>query len=286
MQISGSTKLLGLIGDPVVQARTPSMANDVLARAGKLGACVLVPMHVRASDLASFVAGMRAMQNFAGAVVTMPHKASMAALVDELTPEAKLVGAVNVVRREPSGVLTGTVLDGEGFVAGLSNAGHDVAGKTCVLVGAGGAASAIAFALVKHGCKSLHLLNRTAAKAEALAQRLRQAFPDFPVATSLPENGVVDVAINGTSLGMSPHDSLPMAEALVARSSLVAECVIAPEMTPLLEIAKSKGRQVHTGVPMLAAQLELMLSFMGIATAHTFDTPMATKLGVGCHQVE
>jgi shikimate dehydrogenase len=264
MQFNGHTQLLGLIGDPVSQARTPEMANQILDQRGKLGTYVLAPMHVSSNNLAAFVTGIRSMKNFCGAVVTMPHKTNMALLVDELTPEAQMVKAVNVIRRESDGRLVGTVLDGEGFVGGIQSAGHTITGKTCVLVGAGGAASAIAFSLVKHGCGSLYLLNRTQTKANDLAQRLREAFPGIAVSTALPNDQAFDIAINATSLGMKPEDKLPMEEALIDRTSLVAECVIAPEFTALLEVAKRKGCQVHTGVPMLSAQLSLMLGFMGV----------------------
>jgi shikimate dehydrogenase len=175
-----------------------------------------------------------------------------------------MVRAVNVIRREADGRLLGTVLDGEGFVGGLLSAGHTVTDKSCVLVGAGGAASAIAFSLVKHGCSSLYLVNRTQTKADDLAQRLREVFPGVAVSTALPDGQAFDIAINSTSLGMKPEDRLPMEETLIDRTSLVAECVIAPEITALLEVAKRKGCQVHTGVPMLSAQVNLMLDFMGV----------------------
>lgn len=264
MQISGETRILALIGDPVSQARTPAMANQFLMQSGDFGRFVLVPMHVAPSDLQDVMKGLRAMQNFAGAVVTMPHKKSMVALVDELTPEARLVGAVNVIRREAQGTLVGTVLDGEGFVGGLAAAGHTVKGKTCVLVGAGGAASAIAFALAKHGCERLFLLNRTSAKAESLAARLRHSFPDLSVSTAMPLSEEVDITINGTSMGMKPGDELPLPEVLIDRSRLVADCVLAPEISPLLDLARKKGKVIHTGVPMLAAQMKRMLTFMGV----------------------
>lgn len=264
MRITGTTKLLGLVGDPVSQARTPALANEHLQQMEQLGSHVLVPMHVASDDLETFVSGLRTMRNFGGAVVTMPHKTRMAALIDELTPEATLVGAVNVVRRLADGKLVGTVLDGDGFVGGLQSAGHAVAGKACVLVGAGGAASAIAFALAKHRCSSLCLLNRTPTKSSALAQRLREAFPSVQIAVDLPHNSTFDIAINGTSLGMKPGDPLPMDEGLIDRSTLVAECVISPEYTALLQVAKRRGRQTHTGVPMLTSQIGLMLAFMGV----------------------
>lgn len=263
MHINGTTQLLGLIGDPVAQARTPRMANDFLAQDADPFK-VLLPMHVAAQDLAAFVSGLRRWQNFLGAVVTMPHKVAMAQLVDELTPQARLVGAVNVIRRESDGRLTGTILDGEGFIAGLAEAGHQVSGARCILSGAGGAASAIAFALAAHGCQSLHILNRTPEKAQELARRVQAQYPRTELRTGPASSDTTyDIAINGTKLGMQAGDPLPFAEDVVARSLLVAECVIAPELTPLLQLAQRQGRPAHTGVFMLSAQLQLMLAFMG-----------------------
>ena len=262
--ISGCTRVLGLIADPIAQARTPAMANALLAQHHQFGQVVLVPMQVSASGLAAFVDGLRAFQNFGGAVVSMPHKTAMAALVDELTPQAQRIHAVNVVRREPDGRLIGTALDGEGFVGGLAASGHAVVGTSCLLVGAGGAASAIAFALAEHGCTSLTLINRTQHKCDALAERIRTDFPNVIVATSIPLNARFDLGVNGTSLGMQASDALPLPDDLIDRCTLIAECVIAPEMTPLLIRARGRGRLIHTGVPMLAAQMALMLSFMGV----------------------
>jgi shikimate dehydrogenase len=260
--ITGRTRILGLIADPVAQARSPGAVNAMLQRRGRFGELVLVPMRIADADLGVAIAGLRAMQNFAGAVVSMPHKTAIVALLDELTPEAALVGAVNVVRRELDGRLVGTMLDGEGLVGGLRAAGHEVAGKACLLVGAGGAAAAVALALAAHGCASLAIVNRTAAKAAALALRVRQAFPAVPI--SVGDGGeAYDLAINATSLGMRPDDELPMSLELVERSALVAECVASPERTRLLELAAARGRRTHTGVPMLTAQMDLILAFLG-----------------------
>ncbi len=262
--ISGATRLLGLIADPVAQARSPVAANEWLAQHGRLGRFVLVPLHVCAAHLAGCVSALRGVDNFLGAIVSMPHKIPIVDLLDALTPEAERVGAVNVIRRDPDGRLTGTLLDGEGFVAGLAAAGHSVAGKKCVLAGAGGAAAAVAFALAQHGCQSLWLLNRTAAKAAALAVRIRRHYPALPIGVGIASEAQFDIAINGTSLGMNSDDVLPFAAALIERTALVAECVLAPEMTQLLSVAKRYGCAIHTGVPMLSAQLPMMLDFMGV----------------------
>lgn len=267
MTISGATLVLGLIGDPVVQARSPATINAILQERGLFGRYADVPMHVAEGGLADFVRGLRAQKNFAGAVVTMPHKSAAARLVDSLTDEARVLGAVNVIRREPDGTLAGTLLDGEGFVGGLAAAGHRVRGARCILFGAGGAASSVAFALAKHGCASLVLVNRTRQKAESLAEKIRALFPAVDVAAGEPAADGYDIAINGTSLGMKPGDALPFGEDVVDRAGLVADCVLAPEMTRLLSLARSRGKPIHTGVPMLVAQVEAMMAFMGVPRA-------------------
>jgi len=261
--ISGRTRLLALIADPVIQARSPGMANALLEQRGRNDAFVLVPMQVPADALEAVVGALRGIGNFAGALVSMPHKSAIVPLLDELTPEAALVGAVNVVRRGSDGRLVGTIMDGEGFVAGLRAGQHEVRGAACLLVGAGGAASAIAFALARHGCASLAIVNRTASRAADLAARVRAAFPATTVRLGDTPDARYDVAINGTPLGMREGDALPMSGDLVRRAKLVAECVIAPETTELLRLAAASGCVVHTGVPMLEAQMELILSFMG-----------------------
>ncbi len=264
MPITGATTILGLIADPVIRARSPAMANALLERWGRSAACVLVPMQVAAEGLAACVAALRHVKNFGGAIVSMPHKTAIVELLDELTPEARRVGAVNVIRRYPDGRLAGTILDGEGFVGGLAREGHPVTDAHCVLAGAGGAASAVAFALAKHGCASLCIVNRTAAKAEDLAARVRSAFPALRVATDAASFHRIDIAVNATSLGMQPHDALPFPDSVIAHAALIAECVIAPEMTRLLQTARRHGKAIHTGVPMLEAQLEMLLRFMGV----------------------
>jgi len=262
--ISGGTRMLALIADPVAQARSPGMVNALLTREGVFGEFVLLPMHVQAHALASVVAALRHVRNFSGAIVSMPHKSAIVPLLDELTEESRLARAANVIRRTIDGRLIGTALDGEGFVAGLRSAGHETQESTCFLMGAGGAGASIAFALIKHGCRSLTIANRTTKKAVDLASRLRRAFPNAAVQVGEDIGRKYDIAINATCLGMRADDPLPLSTDILDVSTVIADCVISPEVTPLLESARSRGHATHAGVPMLAAQMELMLRFMGL----------------------
>lgn len=271
--VTGETRLLALIADPVANAKSPRLVNDLLAKRGLFGSYVLVPFAVPKPALSSTVAGLRLCKNFCGAIISMPHKSTIVPLLDETSAETALTFAANVIRREPDGRLVGTCLDGEGMVSGLSSKGHAVSGKSCLLLGAGGAASAIAFALARHGCASLWIENRTVDRARALAAKVHEAFPRCNVQCSPGAIGSVDLMINATSLGMNEGDPLPISANRLEDVGLVAECVVAQAETPLLRAARTLGCAVQPGLPMLEAQIELMVDFMGVpsttANAHS-----------------
>jgi shikimate dehydrogenase len=169
---------------------------------------------------------------------------------------------VNAIRREPDGSLTGGQFDGEGFVAGLRAAGHVVAGRRILMAGAGGAAAGIGFALLRHGAAFLTLYNRSTARAESLAERLRAAFPDAAVTTGGPNPTGHDIIVNATSLGLKPGDALPIDAAGLAPPMLAAEVVMEPEVTPFLAEAARRGCATHGGQPMLAEQIAILARFV------------------------
>jgi len=126
MEITGHTRLYGIVADPVAQVKTPQTMRKVFEKRGTDG--VLVPMHVRSEHLAVFVQGLRGVMNFGGMIATVPHKTAMLDLCDDVTPAARLVGAVNIVRRNEDGTLSGDILDGQGFVGGLRQHGIEPRG--------------------------------------------------------------------------------------------------------------------------------------------------------------
>jgi shikimate dehydrogenase len=259
-RISGTTALLATVGDPVAHVQSPRLVNELLAVRAR--DAVLVPMHVARQDLGVALAGLRVVQNLRGAVITMPHKEAVLALLDDLTPEARLVGACNVIRREGDGRLVGAILDGEGCVAALLSAGRTVRGRRVLLVGAGGAAKAIAFALARHGARQLTICNRTPAKAETLARRVRSVYDacDCHAGDCRPDQ--YDIIVHATPLGMRQGDGLPIVVDGLQPGTLVVDIVLAPEPTPLLREAARRGCLVQSGRPMLEAQIALMVDFM------------------------
>ncbi|PTM43354.1 shikimate dehydrogenase [Bosea sp. 124] len=266
--ISGHTRVYAILADPVHHVLTPQRLNALMHERGHDG--VMVPVHVGADDLATVVGGLKRIRSFGGFVVTVPHKTAIVALCDEVSRQAGLVGAVNCVRREADGRLVGEILDGLGFVAGMRREGFEPKGRRVLLLGAGGAANAVAFALAEAGVASLSIANRTRAKSQDLARRLAQAFPalavdlDEPGATSHDLAPAHDIIVNGTSLGLAEGDPLPLDASRIVPGQVVAEVIMQPRVTALLAAAQARGCRVHYGLPMLECQLEMMADFMGM----------------------
>ncbi|MDQ8031303.1 MAG: shikimate dehydrogenase [Bordetella sp.] len=264
-EITGYTKVMGILADPIEHVKTPQRMNEHLATLGYDG--VLVPFHVRPQNLAAAVQGLRGIENLAGVIVTMPHKSAVLALCDEVTPVAEKIGAANVIRREASGRLVAHMLDGEGFVGGLIEAGLDLKGRHAYLAGAGGAANAIGFSLVQAGVASLTVYNRTASRAEDLKARILSLHPHADVRLGTRDPAGFDVVVNATPLGMKPGDALPVDVARLTPEQWVCEVIMQPAETPLLAEARARGCTVHPGAPMLACQIALMARFLGIDAA-------------------
>ena len=253
--VDGNTLIMGMIGSPVAQVKTPQAINPIFAAAGANILCV--PLHI--DDLEAAMTGLRAMRNLIGFGVTLPHKQLIAGLCDSLDPAAEQVGAVNVVRRERDGSFRGFQFDGRGFVGGLQAQGHAPKGRSVLVVGAGGASAAIVTALIAAGASDVGISNRTQAKAEALAQSVRASIGGLvqPCA-AIPKPG--QIVINATSLGMKEEDALPLDPALIDASMLVAEVVAKPAKTKLLHEAEQRGAAIHSGQHMIESQVPLIAS--------------------------
>lgn len=259
--ISGRTEILVILGDPIRQARTPELVNAEIARRG-LDA-VLVPWHVTAPGLAAAVAGLRQAGNVRGAVATMPHKRSIVRLVDRLSPTSQQVGACNVVRWDEDRTACGDLTDGCALVTALAAAGASLPGARAFLAGAGGAAAAIAFALAGAGAGALAVHNRTRAAAEALADHVRGSYPEMTIEVRGPDPEGADIVVNATPVGIDPaRRELPFDVAAIASGAVVADIVISPRPTALVEAARARRMSVVDGEDMLRAQAGGFIDFM------------------------
>jgi shikimate dehydrogenase len=167
--ITGTTRLYAIIGDPVAHVRTPMAFNDYFAANGIDAACVAI--HIGKDNLAVGWPGLQSIRNLDGFIVTAPYKAQAAALCDSLEGDGAYTKVVNTVRRDSDGRYAGTLLDGWGFVNGLKKCGYEPKGKHIYMAGAGGAGTALAFALGGAGIAALTIHNRTRSKAVNLVER-------------------------------------------------------------------------------------------------------------------
>ncbi|MGO7455160.1 shikimate dehydrogenase family protein [Rhizobium ruizarguesonis] len=260
-QITGKTRVFGILADPIYHVKTPQTMNAVFDSHGL--DCVLVPFHVAPAALPVLVEGLRRMQNFGGFIATVPHKPSMLDLCDEVTDAARHIGAVNCVRREDDGRLVGTMLDGIGFVEAMRARGVDVSGMKVFLVGAGGASSAIAFGLAEAGVNHITISNRSASRARELQERLSCIYPGLSLSIDAQDIEHHDVIINGSTLGMRSSDAEPVDFSRIHAEHLVADAIMEPAVTPLLAAAQSRGCEIFPGKPMLDSQIVLMAQHMG-----------------------
>lgn len=262
--LTGTTRLYAIIGDPIAHVRTPMAFNDYFLSHDIDAVCL--PVQIGGHDLARGWAGLKSMLNLDGFVVTAPHKAGAARLCDVLEGDGAHTQVVNTVRREPDGRFTGTLLDGRGFVSGLIKQGHHVKDRRFYLAGAGGAATALAYALANTGAAALTIHNRTSSRAEKLVRDLGAAFPGIEVRAGTADAGGHDIVVNATSLGLKPDDGHSFDLASADPAALIAEVVMKPDMTPLLIAAEKRGHAIHFGIHMLNSQLELMMQFLGVAS--------------------
>ena len=262
--VEGSTRIFGVIAHPADHVRAPLVFNPRFAAAGLPH--VMVPIDAPPIRLEAIIAGLRAIPNFGGLAVTIPHKMALADLCDTLGTTAELTGAVNAVRFDDDGSMHGDNFDGAGFVAGCHGNGFDVAGRNILLIGAGGAARAIAAALCESGIDELHIANRSFKKAQNLVQLLGQK-TGFNRATAVSladcDGSDADMIINSTSLGLKEVDPLPLPLNNLKEDTVIADIVMVPAETKWLIAAKAAGFRVHYGRHMLDYQMELIGKFIG-----------------------
>ena len=262
--VEGATRVFGVIAHPVDHVRAPMVFNPRFAAAGL--SHIMVPINAPPEKLKLIISALRAMPNFGGLAVTIPHKIPLADLCDSLGTAAQLTGAVNAVRFDDDGTMHGDNFDGAGFVAGAIGNGYDVADKVILLIGAGGAARAIAAALVDAKIDKLTIANRSLGKAEELASLLvsKTGFTNVNAAVLADcDGGDADMIINSTSLGLKLGDALPLALDAVRPDTVIADIIMVPAETEWLVAAQKAGLRVHYGRHMLDYQIDLIGKFIG-----------------------
>lgn len=261
-QITGTTRLGGLLGSPVAHSKSPLMHNESFRLLGL--DFVYLCFDMGPEKLERTVQALRDM-NVYGFNLTMPLKTAVIPYLDELSEEAALIGAVNTVKNE-NGRLIGYSTDGMGFMASVREQGMDVSGRTVTLLGAGGAASAIGVQAALDGAAVLHLVSRRGRsweKAGSLVRSISESTACRADLTDLADEAALaaclaesDLLINATSVGMAPDTQLsPIKDPSMLRPGLlVGDVIYHPERTLLLEQAAGRGCRTFNGMDMLLYQ--------------------------------
>ncbi|MBN1358567.1 shikimate dehydrogenase [Candidatus Bathyarchaeota archaeon] len=256
MAISGKTRVCGVMGDPIGHTLSPTIHNAAFHHLGL--DFVFLAFHVKTADLENAMRGMRGL-GIHGLNVTMPHKRAVISCLDEVDFTVRFLDSANTILNR-DGKLSGFNTDGVGALKALLENGVGLSGKKVLLLGAGGAAKAIAFVLVPE-VGELAILNRSAEKAEELAETLEHMFNQKVVGGALSPDAIKanlrdsDVLVNATSAGMKPHLSQSLVAPEWLRSDLaVMDIVYNPVETKLAIDAKAAGAKVVSGVEMLIYQ--------------------------------
>ncbi len=260
--ITGNTRLTGLLGSPVSHSLSPLMHNEAFRQLNL--DYVYLAFDVGTNSMETAVNGLRAL-NIRGFNITMPCKNRMATLCDKLSPAAAISGAVNTVVND-NGVLTGYTTDGIGYMKSLQHAGHNIIGRKMTLLGAGGAATAVLVQAALDGVAEISVFNRKGPSYERMVQTLARLKEYTPCKVSLYDledetalkREINDSTIftNGTSVGMAPNieQSIITDDTLFHKDLIVSDIIYNPRETKLLKLAKERGCKTCNGLYMLLYQ--------------------------------
>ncbi len=257
-KLNGETALYPIIGDPIAFVKSPQRLTAEFAARGHNGICV--PMQVPNGELESVTRGLGAVANVRGLLITMPHKNTMFASCTTFSQTAKLLGVVSVARRNADGSWHGDMLDGVAFVAAQRRNGAQLEGARVLQVGAGGAGSAIAIALLDAGVRELVLHDTNQSRLNDLV-RLLSGLGGGRVVAGAPDPTGCEMVVNATPMGMAPDDPLPVSAHLLNSSMFVGDVVAGHGMTPFLQAAQAAGCRTADGVQMVEAGMEIMPDF-------------------------
>jgi shikimate dehydrogenase len=253
--LSGATRVHLIVGDPVAQTKSPAGLTREFSARGIDAVCI--PMQVAPADIDAFLAVARRVHNIDGIVVTVPHKLAATRHCDVLSERSRALAAVNAMRREADGRWSGEMTDGVALVAALRAAGCEPRGRRALVVGAGGAGSAVVLALAEAGARvAVHDID--AARRDDLVRRLA----GWKIAVGSVDPAGCDLVVNATPLGMASGDPLPVEAARIAPGAVVADLVTKPAVTPLLNAARERGAQIVTGEDMFAPQAGILADFL------------------------
>ncbi len=260
--ISGRTRIFGIVGHPIEQVRSPEMFSAEFVRRGH--PAIMIPIHVMPDQFDETMRGLMRMQNLDGLVFTIPFKQQACALADTLGVQARVVGAVNALVRHVDARWAGDIFDGAGCVEGFRRRGYSFAGKRVMLIGAGGAGTAIGVAVAHEKPAAMRFFDPDAQRVGALADTARRIDPGIDVTVGPATVDGIDILLNASPIGMLGDPNMPIAADHIPADTIVFDAIVKPEQTRLLTLAESCGCRVVRGREMMRGQISRMVDFFGI----------------------
>jgi len=257
--VSGATRVFGIVGHPIEQVRSPEMFTTELQRRGH--DAILIPVHVLPEDFDQVLPNIMKINNLGGLLFTIPYKIAGASLADELGPQASIVGAINALSRRRGGGWKGEIFDGLGCVQGFLSRGIAFRGRSVMLIGAGGAGTAIGVAIAHEKPSRMRLFDTDLARAESLANKIGGLDPDVSVEICEPDLEGCDLLLNASPVGMLDDTRMPISVDKFRPGLVVFDAIVKPEMTPLLALAKRSGCVVVLGTEMMRGQISKVVDF-------------------------
>ncbi|MBR1169129.1 shikimate dehydrogenase family protein [Bradyrhizobium sp. DASA03005] len=256
---TGATRLYVIVGDPIAQVRSPAGVSAAFAARGHDG--LLVPVQVTPGDLPDFLSVAGRLKNLDGIVVTIPHKFACYQACASATARAHFLRTVNLMRRRPDGGWHGDMVDGLGFVGAARATGIDPKGMRALLVGAGGAGSAIALELLEAGVRELAIHDSLPERRDVLVGQLNR-LGKAPVRVGSEDPAGFDFVANATPAGMKDGDPLPVDVARLVPSTYCGCVITKPEVSPFIAAARRIGCVTGTGTDMYQQHQSIMVDFL------------------------
>ena len=256
--LDGATRVYPIIGDPIAQVKSPAGMTAAFAAAGRNA--MVIPIQSAVADVDDFIRTAGRTKNIDGLIVTIPHKFTALAHCATTSERARIIGSVNVLRRNPDGSWHGDAFDGLGMLDAIRGAGGAPEGQRALLVGAGGAGIASAEALLAAGVAHLGVHDADAGRRDQLIARMRAAHGERVSAGSADPSGF-GLVVNATPVGMRAGDPYPVEVEKLAPGTFVGCVITAPAVSPWVAAARERGCRGSVGTDMYKAVQARMMGF-------------------------
>ncbi len=257
--LNGKTRLYGIVGDPIEQVRSPEMVTHEM-HSRQMNA-ILLPIHVASGDFEQVMPNIMSIRNLDGLIFTIPFKSRAMRLAKHLGPQATAVGAINALARRATGEWAAEIFDGLGCVEGFRRRGYSFTNARVMLIGLGGAGSAICAAVAGQKPHTLRIFDLDHTRCTQMADTVRKISPTTDVQIGKPEVGGMDILLNASPVGMLGDPRLPIDVTRFPPGLIVFDAIVKPEQTPLLALAETSGCKVVRGRDMMRGQIAKIVDY-------------------------